>query len=83
MKLFLFKMDYQGYDTYSSWLVAADNDDIAKGYHPAGAKFVDTEIGPFGEHDHTDYGKEISYACIGEAASDLKEGVSISSFNAG
>ena len=84
MKLYLLSQsENNGYDTYDSCVVCAENEDEAKSITPnfseKGKAFEPSD--PYGVWAYSLEGVKCKY--IGEASDDLSKGVVIASFNAG
>jgi hypothetical protein len=79
MKLYLLSQGYNdGYDTYDSILVCAEDEDDAKTINPDGTPFVERKMSTW-----TDTIDQITCKEIGEANDKQTRGVIIASFNAG
>lgn len=85
-----------GYDTYDSIIVCAENEEDARLIHPYervthyknGEWYCTRCIPPYDEYIHTNYEwinelYKLKVEYIGEAAETMKKGVVLASFNAG
>lgn len=95
MKLYLISQtEHNDYDTYDSAVVCAPNEETAAAINPANGKLIIWEMEKADWSDAEDWENAISLKwCssraavnvkyIGEAASDIEQGVICVSFNAG
>lgn len=80
---YLSQNDQRGYDTYDSCIVAAESEEAARLIHPGVEDFdwKDTRFGMGGTWAR--YPNLVKVEFIGVAASSVKPGVVLASFNAG
>ena len=83
MKLFLLEQsENNGYDTFDSCVVCAENEEDARNIMPdfsSGKEFTPSNM--YGAWAYTIEGVEVKY--LGEAEPSLEKGIIIASFNAG
>jgi len=76
---YLTQDDNRGYDTYDSCIVAAESEEEARQIHPGGyPNWGDSFGGTWARNP-----KNVQVEFIGVAASHIKAGVVLASFNAG
>lgn len=82
MKLFLISQtDNNGYDTYDSAVVAAEDESIARYMHPGDGEPIEKWGGDFDFWCSSPHLVTVRY--LGEADSSVERGVICASFNAG
>jgi hypothetical protein len=82
MNLYLYLISQSvnnGYDTYDSAVVCAENEDEARGIHPSGYRCD----GDRWCSDWCESVEDVEVQYLGKAADDIPSGVVCSSFNAG
>lgn len=83
MKLYLLSIDYRGYDTYDSCVVAAKNEEEARTIHPAEDPTY-PDWNPWKQSSGwATSPQEVTVELIGTATRGTKKGVILASFNAG
>jgi hypothetical protein len=83
MKIYLLKQDYvNGYDTYDSLVVIANNEEEAKNISPYNRELEDLtrSYGTWVGKDNID---KIEVIYLGEAKEGSEKGIVLASFNAG
>lgn len=81
MKLFVISQgENEGYDTYDSAVVAAENEEAARKIHPSGNGWPTKDAY---YHEWASCPENVNVICIGEAIADMPAGVLCASYNAG
>lgn len=84
MKLFKLSQDVNdGYDTFDSVIVAAENEDDARNIHPQDNMFSDLPHWDDNYPVWCERPDQVTVEYIGEARPDLPKGIILGSFNAG